>query len=269
MKRIYTLAITAAVTLVALAGCSSAKDPKKIVVGASVTPHAKILSEATDILKEKGYELVIKEYSDYVQPNLAVQNKELDANFFQHQPYLDDFNVKQKTDLVSIGSIHYEPLGIYVGKTKTLADLQDGAVVAVPNDSTNEARALILLEVSGLIKLNPDAGFGATVADITENPKNLEIKEIEAAQLARSLQDVDIAVINGNYAIEAGLKVSDALAAEDSNSLSAETFANIIAVRKGDENREDLKALVEAVKSAKVKAFIEQTYQGAVVPLFE
>ncbi len=220
-------------------------------------------------MAEEGYELQIQEFNDYVQPNLALDGKDLDANYFQHQPYLDDFNAENNTDLVSIAAIHYEPLGIYPGKTKDLAELPDGAEVLVPNDTTNEARALLLLEAQGLIKVDPTAGFKATINDIIENPKNLKITEIEAAQLARSLPDVDIAVINGNYAIQAGLNAAtDALAKEEKDSLSATTYANIIAVRKGDENREDLQALVNALKSDKVKQFIAEKYQGAVVPVF-
>jgi len=193
----------------------------------------------------------------------------LDANYFQHQPYLDDFNAENKTNIVSVAAIHYEPLGIYPGKAKTLDELKEGAQIAVPNDTTNEARALLLLEAQGLIKLNPEAGLKATVKDIAENPKNFKIVEIEAAQLARSLPDVDIAVINGNYAIKAGLNVArDAIAKEEKDSLAAQTYANILAVRKGDENREEIKALVNALKSDKVKEFIETTYEGAVVPVF-
>jgi len=242
---------------------------KKIVVGASITPHAEILQVAAEVLKEQGYELEIKEFEDYVQPNLTLESKELDANYFQHKPYLDDFNEENKTNLVSVAAIHYEPLGLYPGKTKTLADLKDGAQIAVPNDTTNEARALLLLEAQGLIKLKPEAGLKATVKDIVENEKNIKIVEIEAAQLARSLPDVDMAVINGNYAIKAGLNVTkDSIAKEEKDSLAATTYANIVAVRAGDENREDIKALVDALQSDKVKEFIETTYQGAVVPMF-
>lgn len=240
----------------------------KLVVGATPSPHAEILKEVQSILKEKGIELEIKEFTDYVQPNLALQDKTLDANYFQHQPYLDDFNSKNKTDIVSAGKIHYEPLGLYPGKTKTLDALAEGASVAVPNDTTNEARALLLLEKQGLIKVKADAGLNATVKDIIDNPKKIQIKELEAAQLSRALPDVDLAVINGNYAIEAGLNVAtDALAKEESDSVAAQTFANIIAIRKGDENREDIKALVEALKSPEVKKFIEEKYKGAVVAL--
>ena len=287
MKKLLSVLLTAALTVLLFAGCSQpgtpvispnttpsgssspSKEPTKIVVGASTTPHAEILAVVKEILAEQGYELVVKEFTDYIQPNLTLQSKDLDANYFQHQPYLDNFNTENKTDLVSIASIHYEPFGIYAGKTKSLDTLADGAQVAVPNDTTNEARALLLLEAQGLIKLKADAGLNATIIDIAENPKNLKIIEIEAAQLARSLPDVDIAVINGNFAIQAGLNAStDALVTEDKDSLGGTTFANVVAVRKGDENREDLKALVAALKSDKVKKFIEDKYQGAVVPVF-
>jgi len=250
-------------------GSNDNKELKKIVVGASITPHAEILEVAKGILAAKGYELEIVEYSDYVQPNLALDYGDLDANYFQHQPYLDNFNKERGLDLVSVAKIHYEPFGLYPGKTKKLEDLKDGAQIAVPNDGTNEARALLLLEAQGLIKLAEGVGMDATINDIVENPKNLEIIEIEAAQLARSLQDVDMAVINGNYAIQAGLNVSrDAVAVEAQDSLAAETYANIVAVRKGDENREEIKALVEALMSDEVRDFIESTYEGAVVPKF-
>lgn len=250
-----------------LAGCGS--STKKLVVGASPSPHGEILKEVQSVIKEKGIELEIKEFTDYVQPNLALQDKTLDANYFQHKPYLDDFNAQNKTDIVSAAQIHYEPLGLYPGKVKSLDAIADGATIAVPNDTTNEARALLLLETIGLIKVKPDAGLKATVKDIIENPKNIKVKELEAAQLSRALPDVDLAVINGNYAIEAGFNVAkDALAKEEANSVAAQTFANIIAVRKGDENREDIKALIEALKSDKVKKFIEEKYQGAVVAIF-
>ena len=240
-----------------------------IKVGASTTPHAEILAVAKEILAEQGYDLEIVEFTDYVLPNEALSNSELDANYFQHQPYLNQYNSEKGTDLVSIASIHFEPLGIYPGKTATLEDLKDGAQVAVPNDATNEARALLLLEAQGLITLDKAAGVYATVNDITENPKNLDIVEIEAAQLARSLVDVDIAVINGNYAIEAGLNVStDALAQEAADSLAATTYANILVVRSGDEGREDLKALAAVLTSDDIKSFIEENYKGAVVPVF-
>lgn len=249
----------------------AAKDSaelKEIVVGASPAPHAEILEAAKPVLAEMGYSLKIVEYTDYVQPNLALDAGDLDANYFQHYPYLEQFIAENGTKLASAGKIHYEPFGIYAGKTAALADLADGAKVAVPNDATNEARALLLLEAEGLIKLTEGVGLKATKTDIVENPKNLEILEIEAAQLPRSLQDVDIAVINGNYAIDAGLKVSDALAVEASDSVAADTYGNVVAVQEGKESDEAIQALMEALTSDTVKAFMETTYEGAVVPLF-
>ena len=275
LKKVLSVLVALGLVTVMAAGCSSSgggsasgSDDKTIVVGASPTPHAEILKAAENVLKEKGYTLKITEFQDYVQPNMALENKELDANYFQHKPYLDEFNEKNGTKLVSAGAVHYEPLGLYAGKTKSLAELSDGATIAVPNDTTNEARALLLLEANGLIKLNPDAGLSATPKDITENPKNLNVQELEAAQLGRSLQDVDMAVINGNYALQADLKVTDALAKEEKDSEAAQTYANVVAVREGDENSDKPKALMEALKSDDVKKFIEDTYQGSVVSIF-
>lgn len=241
---------------------------EKIIVGATPAPHAEILNAAKDILKEKGYELVVKEYTDYVQPNMALESGDLDANYFQHKPYLDQFNEQKGTDLVSAAAIHYEPFGIYAGKTDSIDKLPDGAQIAVPNDVSNEARALLLLADQGLIGLKEGIELDATKNDIVKNDKNFKIVEVEAAQLPRSLGDVDVAVINGNYAIEAGLKVSDALAVEDAKSVAATLYSNIIAVRAGEENSEKTKALVEALTSDTVKKFIEDTYEGAVVPSF-
>ncbi len=241
---------------------------EEVIVGASPAPHAEILEAAAAAMEEKGYKLVIKEYTDYVQPNLALDTGDLDANYFQHFPYLEQFNAENGTKLASAASIHYEPFGIYAGKAASLDDLADGAKVAVPNDATNEARALLLLEAQGLIKLTEGVGVNATKADVVENPKNLDILEIEAAQLPRSLQDVDIAVINGNYAIDAGLKMTDALAIEDSESIGATTYGNVVAVQEGHENDPAVKALVEVLTSDEIKSFIEDTYAGAVVPLF-
>ena len=237
-------------------------------VGASITPHAEILAQVKDTLAQEGYDLQVVEYNDYVLPNTALEDGELDANFFQHQPYLDDFNVENGTHLVSVAAVHFEPFGLYAGKTDSIANLKDGATVAVPNDTTNEARALLLLEAQGLIKLKEGAGLTATVLDIEENPLNLEIKEIEAAQLVRSLPDVDIAAINGNYAAEGGLNVADAIAVEASDSLAADTYANVIVVKEGNENSEKTQALVGAVLSDGVKSYIEETYGNAVIPVF-
>ncbi|MDD3766663.1 MAG: MetQ/NlpA family ABC transporter substrate-binding protein [Eubacteriales bacterium] len=279
MKKLLFIALSFLLAVSLLAGCAGDKrensdaqgeapDLKKIVIGASTTPHAEILKVAAENLKEKGYELEIIEFDDYVQPNLALDSGQLDANFFQHKPYLDDFNAEKKTNIVSAAAIHYEPLGIYVGKTMRFEDLKEGAIIAVPNDTTNEARALLLLEENGLITIKEGAGLQATVKDIAENPKKLEIKEIEAAQVPRALPDVDLGVINGNYAIKAGLDIEkDAIAKEEADSLAAETYANIIAVRAGDENRDDIKALVDAVKSDNVKQYIKTQYKGSVVAL--
>lgn len=287
MKKSITILLIAVLALSLFAGCAKTGDKtdentpasadaspesgelQKIVVGATPVPHADILAAVKEILAKQGYDLEIVEFTDYVKPNMALFEGELDANYFQHKPHLDDFNINQKADMISLGEIHYEPLGIYPGKTKTIEDLKDGAQIAVPADTSNEARALLLLEAQGLIKLKEDAGLSATINDIAENPKNLKIIEIEAAQLARSLQDVDIAVINGNYALQAGLNVStDALAKEEKDSVSAATYTNIVAVRKGDENREDLKAFIAALQSDEIKKFIEEKYQGSVVPVF-
>lgn len=278
LKKALALALTGAVIIGAFAGCGAKKDSssdtkkeetKKIVIGASPSPHADILKVAKKELKKEGYELEIKEYSDYVQPNTALESGDLDANYFQHKPYLDDFNKKKKTHLVSAGMIHYEPFGIFPGKTKTLKDLKKGETVAVPNDTTNEARALLLLQDQGLIKLKDGAGLTATKKDIVENKKDLAIKEIEAAQIPRSLKDVDIAVVNGNYALQAGLKVNkDALATEDADSVGAKTYGNIVAVKKGNEKLAATKALIKALKSDTVKKYINDKYDGAVVPLF-
>ncbi len=241
----------------------------KIVVGATPSPHAEILEQVKDALAEKGWTLEIVEYTDYVQPNLALEGGDLDANYFQHQPYLDSFNEEQKTNLVSAAMIHYEPFGIFPGKTASFDELADGAKIGVPNDTTNEARALNLLEANGLIKLKEGAGLLASKTDIVENEKNLEIVEIEAAQLPRSLPDLDLAAVNGNYAIDAGLSVQeDALAIEDSESLGAQTYGNVIAVRAGEEETDKTKALVAALQSSAVRTYIEETYGGAVVPLF-
>ena len=238
-------------------------DLEKMVVGASPAPHAEILEAAKPLMAEKGYDLQVMVYSDYVQPNNALDAGDLDANYFQHLPYLESFNEQHGTKLVSAAAIHYEPFGIYAGKTASLEE-----VVAVPNDVTNEARALLLLEAQGLITLKEGAGLEATKNDIAENPKNLEIMEVEAAQIPRVLPDVDLAVINGNYAIEAGLKVSDALAIEDAESISATTYGNVLAVREGEEETDKTKALVEVLTSEEIKTFMDETYEGAVVPLF-
>jgi D-methionine transport system substrate-binding protein len=254
-----------------LAACGSSKGgPVKegsIVVGASPSPHAEILQAAGSLLEEKGYKLEVKEFTDYVMPNTALDEGELDANFFQHQPYLTDFNEKNGTKLVSAGAIHFEPLGIYGGRTADLSQLPDGAQIAVPNDTTNEARALQLLQAQGILTIDEKAGLEATKQDILENPKNVEIIEMEAAQLPRALADVDFAVINGNYAVSAGI-ADQVLVTEDKESQAAQQYANVVAVREGDQEREDIKALVEALQSEEVRQFIEEKYGATVVPVF-
>ena len=240
-----------------------------IKVAASPVPHAEILGVAKDILAEQGITLEIIEYTDYVQPNLVTESGEVDANYFQHTPYLDSFNEENGTHLVSVGAIHYEPFGLFAGKTATLDELADGAKIAVPNDTTNEARALQLLAAQGIITLKEGAGLTATKNDIAENPHNVDIVEMEAAQLPRTLADVDFAVINGNYAAEAGLNAAtDALAVEDASSEAAQTFANILVVKEGNEDDPAIQALLAALQSEQVKNFIDETYSGAVVAIF-
>ena len=238
-------------------------------VAASPVPHAEILGVAKDILAEQGITLEIIEYTDYVQPNMVTESGEVDANYFQHTPYLDSFNEENGTHLVSVGAIHYEPFGLFAGKTATLDELADGAKIAVPNDTTNEARALQLLAAQGIITLKEGAGLTATKNDIAENPHNVDIVEMEAAQLPRTLADVDFAVINGNYAAEAGLNAAtDALAVEDASSEAAQTFANILVVKEGNEDNPAIQALLAALQSEQVKNFIDETYSGAVVAIF-
>jgi ABC-type metal ion transport system, periplasmic component/surface antigen len=267
MKKTKTAVLAALALTVAM--CAAQAAPITIKVGATPVPHAAILKSLVPTLAAQGIELKVVEFTDYVQPNLALQNKELDANFFQHVPYLNDFNAQHGTTIVSAVNVHFEPLGIYPGKTKALSALKSGATVAVPNDTTNEARALLLLEAAGVIKVNHAVGLKATTKDITDNPKKIKVKELEAAQIARSLPDVDIAVINGNYALDAGLSAAkDALLAEDKDSLAAKTYANILAVRKGDESRPEIQALVKALNSPETKKFILDTYKGAVLPAF-
>lgn len=245
---------------------SAAFSASKITIGASPTPHAEILTEAVKYLQPLGITLNIVEYSDYVQPNMALESKDLDANYFQHKPYLDDFVTQKGVNLTSVGPVHYEPFGIYAGRTKDLKNLPKGATVAVPNDATNEGRALLLMQDQGLIKLNPESGLTATVKDIVENPLELKIEEIEAPQLARALPDVDIAVINGNYAILGGLKVADALAVEAADSRAAITYANVLAVREGDQERQDLQTLYRILTSPEIAEFMRNKYAGAVQP---
>ena len=237
-------------------------------VGANVTPHSEILEVAKPILAEQGITLEIVVLEDSITPNTGVIEGSLDANYFQHVPYLEQFNKENGSDLVSVGAVHYEPFGIYAGKTTDLNNLPDGAIVAVPNNVTNEARALLLLDQEGIIKLKDDAGINATVEDIVENPKNIQFKELAPEQLVAALPDVDIAVINGNYAIEGGLHVSQALAVEANDGLAAQTYGNIIATSADKANDPAIAKLVEVLQGPEVSAYIKATYDGAVVPLF-
>lgn len=272
LLKVVSLGLAAVLSCGLLVGCggndSAGADDKNIKIGASPSPHAEILAQVEAAVEAQGYTLEIIEYNDYVIPNTAVEQGELDANFFQHKPYLDDFNANNGTNIVSVAAIHFEPLGIYSSSVEEVSEIGEGALIGVPNDATNEARALLLLEANGLITLKEGAGVSATINDIESNPLNLEIKEIEAAQLPLSLLDLDAAVINGNYAISGGLKVSDAIAVEESTSIAADTYANIIAVKAGNEESEKVQVLINALKSEEVKSYIESTYAGAVVPVF-
>ena len=249
-------------------GDSKPGAPIVIKVGATPAPHAAVLEVVKELLKEQNIDLQIQEFDDYILPNTAVEDGSLDANYFQHITYMNNFNEENGTHLVSVAEVHYEPFAIYAGKTASLDALADGAVIAVPNDGTNEARALLLLEQEGLIKLKDGVGLSATKSDVAENPHNYDIVELEARLLPTTLKDVDMAVINGNYAIDAGLKVSDALAVEANDGAAAEAYVNVVAVKEGNENSEAVQALVKALQSDEVKSFIEETYDGAVVPLF-
>ena len=269
-KRILA-AGAAAVLAVGLTACGRKEnkaDDKTNTVAASPTPHAEILEASKDLLKEKGYTLEIKEFDDYPQQNVVVDEGEFDANYFQHQPYLDNFNEEKGSDLVSAAKIHYEPLGIYPGASEDLENIKDGAKIAVPNDATNEARALLLLEENGIITLKEDAGLNATKKDVEENPHNIEIVELDAAQIARVVEELDFVVLNGNYALDAGFNVQiDAIAKEEADSEAAQTYANIIAVKKENKDSEKIKALVEVLQSEEIGKFITDTYEGAVVPM--
>lgn len=239
----------------------------KVTVAATSVPHAEILEAAKPLMAAKGWELVVTEFTDYVQPNEVVEAGDMDANYFQHITYMESYNEEKGTHLVNAGNIHYEPLGVYPGKQSDLAAITDGAEIAVPNDTTNEARALLLLQEQGLITLNDGAGITATVNDIKENPHKIKFVELAAEQIPRSLPDFDFAVINGNYALEAGLNAADdALAVETSDSDAVKKYVNVIAVKEGNENNEGIKALVEVLKSDEMKKFINDTYQGSVVP---
>ena len=273
MKKFFAILLTGVLTL-GLAACGGSEAPADeaadgvtLKIGATPTPHAEILNAAADELAALGVTLEVVEFTDYVQPNLATESGDLDANFFQHGPYLDSFNVEQGTDLVSIGQVHYEPMGIFAGTAATLADIPEGGKIGIPNDGTNGGRALLLLEANGLIKVDPEAGISATKLDIIENPLNLEIIDMEAAQLPLSLGDLSVAVINGNFAMQHDLKVADALAIEAADSIAAETYGNIVAVKAGNEEAPGMAELMQVLQGEAVAEYIANTYGGAVVSM--
>lgn len=266
-KKVFALIAVAALSAGVLTGCGSkGTDDKTIKVAASAVPHAEILEQAKPILEEQGYTLEIQVFDDYVQPNEVVESGDFDANFFQHIPYLESFNEEKGTHLVNAGGIHYEPFGLYPGTESDLANIA-GATIAIPNDTTNEARALLLLQDNGYITLKEGVGLTATINDIVDNPNNIEFIELEAAQIPRTLPEVSFGVLNGNYAMEAGLTVGDnALLFESSASEAAATYVNVIAVKEGNENSAKIKALVDVLKSDAIKDYINETYNGGVIP---
>lgn len=292
MKKILALTLSAILCLGLLAGCgtdsgTAATDPAEssaepsadstgsgeletITVGASITPHAEILDAVRGELEALGYDLEIVEYTDYILPNVSLSDGSLDANYFQHGPYLETYNAENGTDLVNAASIHYEPMGIYPGSKTSLDELAEGDTIAIPNDGSNETRALLLLQDNGYITLADgiDASSNATVLDIVDNPLNLNILEMAAENISNSLPDVAFGIINGNYALQAGLTGDDALASEDPDSDAAQTYANIVACRNGDESSEKIQALITALTSDTCREYIESTYSGAVVPIF-
>ena len=280
MKKFGAFLLAGVLAIGALTGCGStdkkaesstgSTDTQVIKVAASATPHAEILEEAKPLLAKEGYDLQVTVFDDYVQPNEVVDSGDFDANYFQHVPYMEQFNKEKGTKLVDAGDIHYEPFGIYPGTKKSLDEIADGDEIAVPNDTTNEARALLLLQDNGLIKLKDGAGLTATVNDIAENPHNIKIVELEAAQVARVTGETAFVVLNGNYALQAGYSVKkDALAYEASDSEAAKTYVNIIAVKEGNEDSDAIKALVKVLKSDDIKKFIDEKYDGAVIPFEE
>ena len=269
MKKTFAVLLTGALALSMITPVLADEDTT-ITVAASATPHAEILEQAAPLLEEQGYTLDVTVFEDYVQPNEVVESGDFDANYFQHIPYLESFNEEKGTHLVNAGGIHYEPFGIYPGTKDSLDDIAEGDEIAVPNDTTNEARALLLLQDNGIIKLAEGAGLTATVNDIEENPLDIEIVELEAAQVARVVDDAAYVVLNGNYAMEAGYSVGkDALAYESSDSEAAKTYVNVIAVYEGNEDSEKIKALVDVLKSDEIVDYINETYDGAVIPFVE
>ena len=276
MKKFGAFLLAGVLAIGTLTGCGStdkkaegstgSTDSKVIKVAASATPHAEILEEAKPLLEKEGYDLEVTVFDDYVQPNEVVDSGDFDANYFQHAPYMEQFNKEKGTKLVDAGDIHYEPFGIYPGTKKSLDEIADGDEIAVPNDTTNEARALLLLQDNGIIKLKDGAGLTATVNDIAENPHNIKIVELEAAQVARVTGETAFVVLNGNYALQAGYSVKkDALAYEATDSEAAKTYVNIIAVKDGNQDNDAIKALVKVLKSDDIKKFIDEKYDGAVI----
>lgn len=278
-KKLLSLALATILTAGLVTGCgssasssdqSSSQDntqKKTITVAASQTPHSEILAEAAKILEKQGYELKVTVFDDYVQPNNVVESGEFDANYVEHVPYMEQFNKENGTHIVNAGGIHYEPFGIYPGTKKKLDDLAEGDTIAIPNDTTNEARALLLLQDNGLLTLKDGAGLTATINDIKENPKKLKFQELEAAQVAKVKDEVAFVVLNGNYALEAGYSVSkDSIAYEKADSEAAKTYVNIIGVKEGNENSDGINALVKVLKSDDIKKFINDKYDGAVIP---
>ena len=293
MKKLVSLLLSGALAVGLLAGCgggtgssgtadtpaantespaasteTGSLEGTTLKVGATPAPHAEILEVVKDILAEQGITLEIVQYNDYVQPNNAVEDGSLDANYFQHITYMNDFNDQNGTHLVSAAEVHYEPMSLYAGKVSSLDELADGALIGVPNDATNEARALLVLQQEGLITLRDGAGITATINDIVDNPKNLQFSEMEAAQLPLRLADLDMAVINGNYAIDAGLSMDDALATESADGEAAQAYVNVLAVKEGRETDPAIQALAAALCSDEVKTYIEENYNGAVVAVF-
>lgn len=265
MKKFASLVLIIVLTFT-FTGCNGTETTENTIkIGVTPEPHGQIIDFIVDDLKDKGIEIEIVEFTDYVTPNMALTDGDLDANFFQHKDYMNNFKKENNIDIVSIGAVHIEPLGLYSSKYESIDDLEDGSEIIVPNDATNGGRALILLEQAGLITLNKDAGTLATENDIVENPKNLKFTSLEAAQIPRIVEDVDAAIINGNFALSAGLvPAEDSILLEDKDS----PYANIIAVRNGEENEEKFAKLLETLQSEKVREFIEENYEGAVIPAF-
>lgn len=270
MKKLVSVLLTGVLALSLLSGCGNKNETAATTlrVGATPAPHAEILEVVKDLLAKENITLEIVEFTDYIQPNEAVESGDIDANYFQHITYMNGYNADNGTHLASVAEIHYEPMGIYGGKTASLADLADGAQIGVPNDPTNGGRALLLLQEQGLITLEDGVGLEPTVLDIADNPHNLDIVEMEAAQLPRSLDSLDLAVINGNYAIQAGLDMKDALAIESAEGTAGTAYVNVLAVKEGREEDAAIQALVTALQSQEVKDYIEENYGGAVVAVF-